>query len=823
MAVVHNKKFKVSVRELAEQAERCGDINFRFSSRSSALAGLRGHQRVQKARGAEYVSEKKLSMSIERDGLCLEVSGRVDGYFPNTNPMLVEEIKTTRGDPSMIPDSVRCVHWAQARVYAYLLARHHSLADDEVVIVRLCYLELTDDAEFLLVDHWSVTALKNYFDGMIKAYLGFLLELNAWQRQRDISIEQLSFPYSEYRAGQRDMAVSVYRTMIDEGQLILQAPTGIGKTMAALFPAIKALPIVAYDKLFFVAAKNSGQQMARTAINDLKQHGLALRDITLTAKSKICFTPGAPCAAEHCRYAVGYYDKLPGVRDRVLATNGSLERCDIEALAREHEMCPFELSLDLSLIADVIICDYNYIFDPGVYLRRYFDDPSQRYGLLMDEAHNLVDRGREMFSAEICKDDFLTLRRQCGPDLAAIRRALGTVNTQFLTLLKPVKSRLELDGFHTCEAVPETLLTALRRLCLVVEDWLQSDQSTPENTDLLQSYFDWLRFLRISESLDQHYRCLLIQRPQGVSLKLYNLNPGPGLAKAMARLTSVVGFSATMMPQGYFQTLMGLSEKANWFQIDLPFAQENLGVFATSYISTTYRHRADSLYELADSIEAIVAQRQGNYLVFLPSFAYLNEVRDKLVERHPSVSHVSQTPAMDEAARNDFLARFDVGVDGARASTLVGFAVMGGVFGEGIDLKGTRLIGVVIAGVGLPQIGVERDLIKSYFEQPDRAGQGFEFAYQYPGMSRVLQTAGRVIRGEQDRGIICLIDNRFNEARYRRLMPPHWKVQAARSREILARSIAEFWRKSELTKQLHSKVKQADPLPNDSQSLDNKS
>lgn len=813
MAVVSTRYFKVSVRELAEQVERSGDINFRFSARSSALAGLRGHQRVQKARGAEYVSEKKLSASIESEGLCLEVSGRVDGYFPTASPMLVEEIKTTRGDPSMIPDSVQRQHWAQARIYAHLLAKDHGLADDEIVTVRLCYLELADDTEFLLVDHWSVTALKDYFDALIKSYLEFLIGLDAWQRQRDASIEQLNFPYGEYRPGQRDMAVSVYRTMIDAGQLILQAPTGIGKTMAALFPAIKALPPAAYDKLFFVSAKSSGQQMATTAIEHLKRQGLALRDITLTAKRKICFTPGAPCAAEHCRYAVGYYDKLPAVRADVLAAKGSLGRADIEALAREHEMCPFELSLDLSVIADVVICDYNYVFDPGVYLRRYFDDATQRYGLLMDEAHNLVDRGREMFSAEVFKEEFLTLRRQCGPDLPSVRRALGAVNAQFLVLLKPVKNQFEQDGFYTCEALPEKLLSALRKLCLVVEDWLQSDQSATQSDDLLQSYFSWLRFLRISESFDENYRCLLIARPLGIGLKLYNLNPGPGLATAMARLTSVIGFSATLMPQRYFQTLMGIGEGASWFQIDSPFAAENLGVFATSYISTTYRDRADSLYELADSIAAVVAQRQGNYLVFLPSFAYLNEVRDKLVERHPGITHVSQTPGMDEVARGDFLARFDAGVDSEVASTLVGFAVMGGVFGEGIDLKGARLIGVVIAGVGLPQIGVERDLIKAHFELPEQAGQGFEFAYQYPGMSRVLQTAGRVIRGEQDRGIICLIDNRFNEARYRRLMPPHWQVQSARNREILARSVAEFWRKFESPKLLGGDAEPDGSLP----------
>ncbi|MDP4764709.1 MAG: ATP-dependent DNA helicase [Pseudomonadales bacterium] len=800
MALTANKAaFKISVRDLVEQVERSGDINFRFSTRSSALAGLRGHQRVQKSRGEDYVAEKKLTDLVERGELVLQVSGRVDGYFPQQQPMLVEEIKTTRSRADMIPASVRSLHWGQARVYAWLLARDHGLAADENIEVRLCYLQLDDDSEYLLSSTWTVAALAGYYQQLVDRYVAFLQGLARWQTVRDASITAMVFPYPQYRSGQRDMAVSIYRAMHAGTQLILQAPTGIGKTMGALFPAIKALSAATYDKLFFVSAKTSGHQVAARAVADLRSAGLQLRDITLTAKDKICFTPGAPCDAEHCQYALGYYDKLAAVMAEVMADNQSLDRSYIEAKARAHQLCPFELELDLSLLADVVICDYNYVFDPAVYLRRYFDNPEQRYGLLIDEAHNLVDRGRDMFSADISKDQLLDLKRQLQLHLPDVARSLGAANNQIMALLRPLRATFDQTGAVQCSEPPEKLLQALRRFSSAAETWLQQNQEAPFATSLLQVYFASLRFIRIAEAYDKHYTCLVLQQRGGIVVKLYNINPGPGLATALSRVRSVVGFSATLMPQAYFQTLMGIAVDARWYQIESPFDPANLGVFSTSYISTTYRDRGNSLYELVDTIATVIEQQAGNYLVFLPSFYYLDEVREKFVERYAAVPCVTQTPGMDEQARQDFLQQFDdcsaeenVSADKHR-KTLVGFAVMGGVFGEGIDLKGKRLIGVIIAGVGLPQLGIERDVIKDYFEQSGSSGQGFEFAYQYPGMNRVLQAAGRVIRSDTDRGIICLIDNRFNESRYRQLMPAGWQVKTARNRDMLARAVAAFW------------------------------
>ncbi len=789
MALGTPTHFKISVRELVEQTERSGDINFRFSARSSALAGIRGHQRVQKSRGDDYVAEKRVADLVTSHDLCLEVSGRVDGYFPTQLPMLVEEIKTLRADPRLIPESLQRLHWGQVKVYAYLLGRDHELKLSDPVVVRLCYLQLDDDAESLLTQTLTMRELGDYYQLLVTRQITFLARLAGWQARRDKSIEQLAFPYSEYREGQRDMAVSVYRAMQSSGQLVLQAPTGIGKTMGVLYPAIKGLPTGKLEKLFFLSAKTSGQALAAGAVADMRQQGLQLRDITLTAKNKICFTPGAPCDAEHCQYAVGYYDKLGKVMDEVLLEDQALTREVIEAKARVHQMCPFELELDLSLTADVVICDYNYVFDPAVYLRRYFDGPNQHYGLLIDEAHNLVDRGREMFSAEIKKNAYLDLRRQLPVELPLMARSLAAVNAQFLALLKIDKPGFAQAGYRVIPELPQRLVQAVRKFTLAAEDWLQQNQVADFSEELLPLYFDSLRFLRIAETFDQHYNCLMIERPQGVAMKLFNVNPGPGLAEGFRRVNAAVAFSATLMPQTYFQALMGIEADASWYQIESPFDSKNLGVFATSYISTTYRDRGNSLYALADTIAAVVAQRAGNYMVFFPSFAYLKEVRDKFVERYPNSVCVSQTPAMDETARMEFLHRFEVQGD----STLVGFAVMGGIFGEGIDLKGRKLIGVIIAGVGLPQLGIERDVIRDYFEQSGQAGQGFEFAYQYPGMNRVLQTAGRVIRTETDRGIICLVDNRFNESRYRRLMPNQWQVKLSRNREILANAVAEFW------------------------------
>lgn len=783
--------FRISVGELVEQTVRGGDINFRFQSRSSSAEGIKGHQRLQKSRGKDYLAEKSISFEIAKGDITLEVNGRVDGYYPDADPLVVEEIKTLRADPGELPENLQAVHWAQARVYAWALARD---TDHTRVAVRLCYLQLDDDTEHRIEREETVESLGVFFESLVNRYLERLRQLHRWRRQRDASIADLGFPHGDYRPGQREMAVSVYRALGYDRQLVIQAPTGIGKTVAAIFPAVKALAEKQHEKLFYVTARTSGQQMAEKTVAKLKEGGLALRDITLTAKEKICFNPGSPCDPDHCEYAKGYYDRLPEAIDATLKDNRSLTRPRIEEQAALFQVCPFELSLDLSRWSDLVICDYNYVFDPAAYLRRYFDEPDGNYGLLIDESHNLVDRGRDMFSAEVLKGSFLDVRHQVKSALPLVAKRLARVNAEILALKRTVVEDLESKGYMAWNEVPVNVVRAMRDFCAAAEDWLKLNEAAPFQETLLNLYFDCLRFIRTADLFDDNFACLLMDNRMGrhglkgkdLTLKLYCVDPAPLLRQALGRVRATVGFSATMTPQTYFQSLLGLDEDADWYRLASPFASEHLGVFVAGHISTAYRHRQASQDQLVDLIARTVACKSGNYLVFFSSYAYLQTVYETFDARCPDIRTIAQRAGMSDLDRENFLAQFDDEPD----ETLVGFAVMGGAFGEGIDLQGTRLIGVIIAGVGLPQIGIERDLIRDYF---DASGQGFEFAYQYPGMNRVLQTAGRVIRGESDRGIVCLVDTRFAQSRYRALYPPEWQVSSVADNATLFARINAFW------------------------------
>jgi Rad3-related DNA helicase len=632
----------------------------------------------------------------------------------------------------------------------------------------------------------SAAELKTFFERTLARVVSELAEREKWAAIRDKSIQASHFPYPEYRAGQRDMAVATYRSLVEEQQLVLQAPTGIGKTMATIFPAVKALQDADYDKLFFISAKTSGQKMAEDTIREMSSAGFKIRSLTLTAKEKICFNPGSPCDPEHCEYAKGYYDRLDGGLEQLLAKSGQYTREVIEKVARGNYLCPFELSLDLAKSADLIICDYNYVFDPAVYLRRFFENSDGKYSLLIDEAHNLVDRGRSMFSAELIKSEFLTLRRQLKDYYPGVAKRLSGINAEFLAIRKNAKDAFESNGFIVLPDISEKINRKLRAFCESAEDVLRENSPSSFQENLLSLYFDCLRFLRTAEQLDDDYSILLMKSGKDLKLKLFCVNPANRLKEGFDRMAASICFSATMKPQNYFQELLGLDEKANWYQLSSPFDPENLGVFIAPYIGTSFRERDSSIDHLVELIQKVTASRKGNYIVFFPSHAYLQNVMESYIGSFPGQKVIAQERNMDEQARRAFIGQFEEG------GQVIAFAVMGGVFGEGIDLKGTRLIGVIVTGVGLPQLGVEQNLIRDHFNV---SGAGFEIAYQYPGMNRVLQTAGRVIRDDGDKGIICLVDRRFSEARYRKMFPSHWQVTEAHSLTQLDSSLLEFWNK----------------------------
>jgi DNA excision repair protein ERCC-2 len=774
------KPVSISVGQLTDFCRR-GDINFRFSAKSSAIEGIRGHQRVQKSRGESYLAEHPVSIELKTEGIDLEVGGRIDGcWYEKTRGLFcIEEIKTLRVEVEDIPQGVLDSYWHQAQLYGYIAG---SQAGVDRLVLRLCFYHLDRKSEAILERVVDIQELAEIFVDTLGFFSTILAQRQKWITARNVSMRDLAFPYGEFRSGQRDMAVSVYRAVADDRQLIIEAPTGIGKTMATLYPAIKAMESSAANRLFYLSAKTSTQVLAQIALKDLTLAGGSLRSIVITSKEKICFSPGQPCHPDHCEYAKGYYDQVHETIDTLLGEAAHFDRANIESAARRDGVCPFELGLDLSRSCDAIIADYNYVFDPVVYLRRYFDTNNRDSIALVDEAHNLVDRGRDMFSAEVYKESYLAIAKTLKSTAPAVMKAAQKVNRALLGYKKQYRDEFEEHGYITGYEIPESVVSAMQTFCSSAEEELRKETYGSFRDDLLSCYFDTLRFLRTAENFNVDYAVLFQREPKRHSLKLYCIDPSRQLGEGFDRLASTICFSATMQPAEYFRRMLGASEAASWYRIPSPFRAANLQVNVAGYIDTSYKGRNQSLSELIDLVRCVTTARRGNYLVFFPSYDYLRSAVQLLEERFPGICTLVQQRQMSDEERQNFLGAFKEGGE------VCGFAVMGGAFSEGVDLKGNRLIGAIVVGVGLPQIGIERDLIRDHFP-----GAGFEYAYQYPGLVRVLQTAGRVIRDEKDRGIICLVDGRYRERRYLDLLPPEWVPGVCENPAEIAANLESFW------------------------------
>ena len=616
-------------------------------------------------------------------------------------------------------------------------------------------------------------------------FLDWARDLAVWRVQRDASIEELAFPHARYRPGQRELAVEVFRSIRDKERLLVQAPTGVGKTLATLYPSLKALASGALTRVFYLTARTTGRGLAERTLDELRRGGLRLRSLTLTAKEKICFNPDKACNGEECEFARGFYDRVDDAVAEGLGAE-SLTRSAVEALARAHRLCPFELSLELALGADVVICDYNYVFDPRAYLRRFFEEgDAEPSAFLVDEAHNLVDRARDMYSAELTKKPVRALRRALDrsrhPGLA---RALGELDRELLRLRRRAEAA---RGSFSEDAPPGALVEALSRVARASETLLAEPHVPRETRRLaLERYFEVSRFLKVADGWSDAYVACYVAEGRDLRAKLFCTDPAPFLAERLALAESAVFFSATLTPPGYFARLFGAGEGARRLRFASPFPKERLQVIVASHVATTYRRRRDTEAELTELLVEFVGGRRGHYLLYFPSYAYLNAVLERFALLHRGVELAVQSPSMTESEREAFLERF-------RQSNgpLVGFAVLGGFFGEGIDLPGEHLTGAAIVGVGLPALSPERDRIREHFDEA--GGAGFEFAYLYPGLNRVLQAAGRVIRSETDRGTVLLVDERFAERRYRALLPPEWEPSVVRSPAELGTVLEAFW------------------------------
>ena len=779
------KQISIAVRSLVEYVLRSGDLVMEFTGTRRTVDAIRAHQKVQRSRPADYLSEVPVNYRFDSEDFMLDIGGRIDGVYPAgpEQPFCIDEIKTTVHNLDEVIGQNNPLHWGQAKTYAFMYAAAHDLSK---IDVQLTYYHLESGKVQTQRQSFTREQLQGFFRDLVTRYLHWAKIVIAWRRTRDNSIRSLPFPFEDYRPGQRRMAVEIFRVIRERQQMILQAPTGIGKTMGALFPAVKSLAEGLCNKVFYLTARTTGRGVAEKALEDLKEVGLRLKSLTLTAKDKICFCPSAACNPEECEFTRGYYDRLnAALMDGF--DQDAFTRSAVEAIARKWSLCPFEFSLELSVWADCVVCDYNYAFDPRVYLRRFFLESTDDYAFLIDESHNLVDRSRDMFSAALYKQPFLDVRRQAGKKLSRINKCMGRVNSW---LARARRRCLAADGILIEKAPPDGIYLLLRDFLHCTERWLSHNRKAPFRESLLDLYFAASTFMRVAEQYDDAYATFYTCKDKDLKIRLFCIDPARQLKEALTRCRAAIFFSATMTPVDYFKDMFGCREDARHLILPSPFPVENFGLFMSHTVSTLYQDRQTTAPQVTAAIGAFLSRRKGNYLLFFPSYAYLEKIYALFVDDNPAVQTIRQRQSMTDRERNAFLRMFSH----SSRDTLVGFAVMGGVFGEGIDLVGERLSGAVIVGVGLPGISPERELIRDYFTQAYQAG--FEYAYMFPGINRVLQAAGRVIRSEKDLGIVLLIDRRFGTHRYHSLLPREWRPVRAADEKRLRSKVADFWQRA---------------------------
>lgn len=768
--------YTVAVRELCEFTAKQGDLDLRFTPAPTAQEGIAGHALVYERRGPGYRRELTLSGEFGE----LRVRGRADGFDPDRRRL--EEIKTFRGSLDRQRPTHRRLHWAQAKVYAWLLCQAEALPDIEVALV---YLDLGSQEETLLTERCSAEELRAHFESLCERFLAWAVLELAHRQQRDAALQALRFPFGDFRVGQRPLAEAVYRAAATGRCLLAQAPTGIGKTMGTIFPLLKAAPGQRIDKIFFLAAKTSGRQTALDAVerlverrierDDASKPSVPLRVLELVARDKSCEHPDKACNGESCPLAKGFYDRLPAARSAALQVDraaGSdagvaLTRTAVREAALAHEVCPYYLSQELARWADVVVGDYNYYFDHGALLYGLTQVNQWRIGLLVDEAHNLVERGRKMFSATLSPERLFQARRSSGATASPlVRKALDKVRHGWRAI-----DKAQAEPYAAYEAFPEALLSALQHSIGVVSEHLAAH---PDEIDpaLLDFHFEALHVTRAVESFGPH-SLVDVQKPAGFGAKpgpsvicIRNIVPAPFLKPRLAAAHTSTLFSATLQPQAFHADLLGLPENHVSIEVPSPFDASQLQVHVASHISTRYQHRRASLQPIADLIAAQYRVAPGNYLAFLSSYDYLEQVAELLAERHPDVPQWRQSRRMSEGEQRQFLERF---TDEGRG---VGFAVLGGAFAEGVDLPGRRLIGAFLSTLGLPQVNAVNEQIRARMDR--LFGAGYDYTYLYPGLQKVVQAAGRVIRTTEDRGVVHLIDDRFARAEVQRLLPAWW-------------------------------------------------
>ena len=778
---------RISVRNLVEFILREGDIDNRTGGGQdpeNMQMGSRIHRKIQRQMGSDYQAEVPLKTEIVCDGFTLKIEGRADGLIHTKEQVMVDEIKGVLRELDRVQEPAG-IHLAQAKCYASMVAEQEGV-DEIGVQMTYCQMETEEVKRFQY--SYRSNELKVWFDEVIRQYEKWAKFQIEWRKARNASVKGIEFPFP-YRKGQRDLAVSVYRTILRKKKLFIQAPTGVGKTISTVFPAVKAVGEELGEKIFYLTAKTITRTVAEQAFETLREQNLKFKVITLTAKEKICFCEETSCNPDDCPYAKGHFDRVNDAVYELLMQEDVMSREVLEAQARKHKVCPFEMALDVSTWVDGVICDYNYVFDPDARLKRFFaEGGAGGYLFLIDEAHNLVERGRQMYSAELCKEDFLAVKKLVKGEAPRFAKRLEACNKILLAMKKECENYKVLDnishfGIQLMNVLSET------------DRYLEECVDKEVRETVLDFYFQVRSFLNIYDGLDENYVIYTEYQENGrFVLKLFCVNPAANLQKCLDKGNSAVFFSATLLPIQYYKRLLS-TEKDNYaVYIDSSFDTKKRLLMNGVDVSTRYAMRSREMYQrYATYIFRVVKAKMGNYLIFFPSYRFMEDVYQEftqlLASDEEEMELVIQQKHMDEEERENFLRAFEMG----REKSLIGFGVLGGIFSEGIDLTNEKLIGTLIIGTGLPQVCNEREILKSYFDQ--KGLYGFDYAYRYPGMNKVLQAAGRVIRTEDDRGVILLLDERFQREKGKEIFPKEWADCERCRLDIVEEKIRLFWEK----------------------------
>jgi Rad3-related DNA helicase len=774
------KSLELSVHQLVDFLLRTGDIDNRVYNKDTMQEGSKVHAIYQSKQGDNYLSEYYLTDCFEINDYKVTLEGRADGIIVLKNSAIIDEIKSTIDDLEHFHNEQEAWHLGQANCYALMYARKFNL---QRIKVRLTYLSQISNDKKVFDYSYSIDELTSYVNNLIQRYLNFYDFIYHRTEKRNESSHNVHFPYPVFRNNQKKLARFSYSVAKNGGTLFVEAPTGTGKTISVLYPYVKSFALGENEKIFYLTAKNSGKQAAFKAVEDMKQKGLFATEIMITSKEKICFNAGASCNPDECPYAKDYYSKVGNVLCSSLTKFNVFNYENIINIAKDNDICPFEFELDLSLYCDIIICDYNYMFDPLVHMQRYFDEDCSKFIVLIDEAHNLVERGRSMYSASIDSFYIYAVKQNFKKTpLRKIKSAIKKAND----LMKNYSSLEEENTI--LPYLNEETYKIISSLYIAMQD-VNKNHHEYVDENFKELFFEINRFLKIYDLYDENFLIYVSKHNKsGVNLNIYCLNSSSLLQKTLNKVKSRILFSATLSPIDYYCKMLGGNEEDPMLILDSPFDRDHLKLIVAPNISVRYRKRDESYQQVANYIKTFTSKKVGNYLVFLPSYIYLDNLIKHLKIDDAEV--LIQSKEMDDLGKIDFLNKFVFNP----THTTIGLVIVGGVFSEGIDLTDDRLIGVVVVGVGLPQICFERDAIRNYFN--DKELSGYSYSYVNPGINRVMQAVGRLIRSENDRGAALLIDDRFLNKTYQNLFQKSWQnYSVALNNDDLSKILDEFWKK----------------------------